>query len=81
MAVMTHPLDSTRARELIKAAKGGDRDAIGELLTAYRSYLGTITEAELDGALRTRVDSSDIVQQTCLSAIRRIGDFNGAEPG
>ena len=81
MGDMTDPLDSSRARELIQAAKRGDRDAIGELLAAYRSYLGTITEAEIDGALGARVDSSDIVQQTCLSAIRRIGDFDGVEQG
>jgi RNA polymerase sigma-70 factor (ECF subfamily) len=78
---MTNPLDSDHARELIEAAKGGDRDAMGALLAAYRSYLGTITEAEIDGALRARVDSSDIVQQTCLSAIRKIGDFDGAKQG
>lgn len=81
MSDMTPPLDSYRARELIQAAKHGDREAIGELLAAYRLYLATITEAEMDGALKARVDSSDIVQQTCLSAIRRIGDFDGVEQG
>jgi len=81
MGDMTHPLDSDRARKLIQAAKRGDREAIGELLAAYRSYLGAITEGEIDGALGARLDSSDIVQQTCLSAIRRIGDFDGAEQG
>ncbi|MBC8351517.1 MAG: sigma-70 family RNA polymerase sigma factor [Planctomycetes bacterium] len=78
---MTHPLNSSHARELIKAAKTGDRDAMGELLGAYRSYLRAITEAEIDGALKARVDSSDIVQQTCLSAIQKIGDLDGSNQG
>ena len=33
---VTHPLESDRARELIEAAKAGDRDALGQLLAACR---------------------------------------------
>ena len=53
-----------------------DRDAIRKLPDPYRSYIPTITEAEIDGTLRASADSPDIIQQTCLSAIGEIGDFD-----
>lgn len=81
MFKVRHPLNSSQARELIANAKAGDRDATGKLLEAYRAYLKTATEGEIDDVMKARVDVSDIVQQTCLSAIRKIGDFGGSSQG
>ena len=64
--------------ELIAQARAGDANALGRLLDEYRDYLRLLAQRALDGRLAGRIDASDIVQQTCLSAIRRFQEFEGA---
>jgi len=70
--------------ELIARARNGDRDALGELLERHRGYLKVIAFRFLDGRHRGemggRVDASDVVQQTCLSAFRNFERFAGEQP-
>ncbi len=73
------PPDPDAQRRLLDDARNGDQEALGELLDGFRPQLTRLTEPELDPGLRVRIDASDIVQQTCLSAIRRFADFNGTE--
>lgn len=40
-----------------------------------------MAQRHLDGRLGARVDASDVVQQTCLSAHRNIEQFTGEEEG
>jgi RNA polymerase sigma-70 factor (ECF subfamily) len=67
-----------RARDLLRAAQGGDDAARGQLLELYRSYLMSIAEGELTGNLRPKAGASDVVQDTLLEAhaffARFIGD-------
>ena len=59
------------------AARAGDSAAVGLLLEQYRPYLRILAQRHLDGPLGVRLDASDLVQQTCLSAIRAIATFDG----
>lgn len=64
---------------LIIRARNGDQDAVGELLEHYRGYLRVIAQRIIGERLGTRLDASDIVQQTCISAFGNIEDFGGGD--
>jgi RNA polymerase sigma-70 factor (ECF subfamily) len=63
---------------LIKRARGGDESALGELLQLYRPYLMLLARLKADRQLQAKLDDSDLVQDTCLSAHRDFADFRGA---
>jgi RNA polymerase sigma-70 factor (ECF subfamily) len=69
--------DATLLLDLLTRARAGDAAAVGLLLEQYRPYLRILAQRHLDGPLGVRLDASDLVQQTCLSAIRAIATFNG----
>lgn len=64
-------------RELIQRARSGDEQALGHLLDRHRPYLKLLAQREIEGRLDARIDGSDLVQQTCLSALRRFEEFVG----
>ena len=66
-------------QRLLNESLQGNQEAIGQLLDRHRPYLKFITQRALDGRLQARVDDSDIVQQTCLSALRNFQQFDGKE--
>ena len=63
---------------LLKRARGGDDEALGLLLDEFRPYLNLLARRAMDGRLAGRIDDSDVVQQTYLSAVRRFADFTGS---
>ncbi|MEZ6132874.1 MAG: hypothetical protein R3C59_29750 [Planctomycetaceae bacterium] len=67
------PIDDDRNR-LLAAARGGDDDALGELIEHFRPML----RAEAARSLREvqgRIDASDVVQMTWWSAFRGFPRF------
>jgi len=62
---------------LLEAARGGDADALGQLLVAYRSYLRLLARLELGRHLQAKLDASDLVQETFLQAHRAFPEFRG----
>jgi RNA polymerase sigma-70 factor (ECF subfamily) len=72
---MTNP--DMISSEMIDRARAGDQNALGKLLEHHRGYLRVIAERMIGGRLRSRLDASDIVQQTCLSAFGNIQEFEG----
>ena len=62
---------------LIRRAREGDREALGEILDRQRPYLRAITEGQIGGKLGARLDASDVVQQTLLSVYGNFNKFEG----
>jgi RNA polymerase sigma-70 factor, ECF subfamily len=65
------------AGQLIELARRGDDGARGTLLEMYRHYLGLLARLEIGQRLQTKVDTSDLVQETFLEAHRNFGYFRG----
>jgi RNA polymerase sigma-70 factor (ECF subfamily) len=57
-----------------RAHRPGDLDA---LLAYSRPYLGLVARAQVESWLRTKVDASDLVQETLLEAYRGFERFRG----
>jgi RNA polymerase sigma-70 factor (ECF subfamily) len=66
--------------ELIAKARAGDGEALGTLLDRHRDYLRGLAALKFNVKLQGRVDDSDIIQQTCLSVHKQIGQFVGKDP-
>jgi len=70
--------DQTKNREhMLRAAVDGDGDALGELLSDHRPYLKILAQRYLDHRLQQRISDSDLIQQTCVAAVRFIASFEG----
>ncbi len=65
-------------RELIRRARAGDRNALGQLLEQHRAFLRVLARRHVDGKLAVRVDASDLVQKTCLSVCKNFNKFDGS---
>jgi RNA polymerase sigma-70 factor (ECF subfamily) len=59
---------------------GGDRGVLERLIQLYHNYLRKLIDLRLDADLRTRIDPSDVLQETHLVVIQRIGDFLERRP-
>lgn len=66
--------------DLVASARGGDSDALGELLEQHRARLRLLGRSQLGGRYESRIDESDIAQQTFLSAFNGFKQFNGTTP-
>src|SRR5262245_62010296 len=73
---MSHPVFSD-PEELLRAARAGDAAARGELLQRYRNYLLLLSRLQLDQRLSSKVDPTDVVQETFLEAHRDFTQFQG----
>ncbi|MEZ6018493.1 MAG: sigma-70 family RNA polymerase sigma factor [Planctomycetota bacterium] len=61
---------------LLARAQDGDRDALQELIDRYQDRLRRIVRIQLGAStLRRQHDSMDLVQETFLAALPRIGDL------
>ena len=58
-------------RNLLADAYAGHSTAMDRLANQYRRYLKRIVECRLDDRLSTRLDASDLVQETLLEAFDR----------
>lgn len=53
-------------------------DQISQLLDRYRNYMTLLARAEMSPALQTRIDASDIVQETMFELHRNFSQFRGS---
>jgi RNA polymerase sigma-70 factor (ECF subfamily) len=72
--------DSAETRDLLDRLRSGDAEALDRLFTQHREYLRRVVELRLDPKLRSRLDASDVVQETHLEVARRIDDYLRRRP-
>lgn len=68
---------SVNIGELLVKARGGDDAARDRLFVVCRNYVSVAARAEMASWLRSKVDASDLVQQTLLEAHRGLANFRG----
>lgn len=76
-AKVTDSGESEQTEKLVALAVQGDGIALNELFAMHRAYLRRVIELRLDNDLRSRVDPSDVIQETLLEAARRIHEYLG----
>jgi RNA polymerase sigma-70 factor (ECF subfamily) len=72
--------DESSVAQRIAAARGGSREALGEILESCRAYLLLVANKNLGRAYRTKDGASDLVQQTFVDAQRSFDRFGGETP-
>ncbi|MBX3443570.1 MAG: sigma-70 family RNA polymerase sigma factor [Planctomyces sp.] len=68
-------------RPLLDRARQGDIAAQEELFAKCRNYIALVARAQVESWMRTKVDASDLVQQTLLEAYRGFQNFQGRSEG
>jgi RNA polymerase sigma-70 factor (ECF subfamily) len=64
---------------LLRAARQGSREALGELYARYGSRLLAFIRVRMGRDLRAHVESRDILQGTLLKSFQRIEQFEGGD--
>src|SRR5262245_43201040 len=72
--------DSGETDALLERFRRGDSGALEELLRRQRPHLMAFVDRHLDPRLQSRVDASDVVQDTQMEITRRIDDFLARRP-
>jgi DNA-directed RNA polymerase specialized sigma24 family protein len=67
------PDEAAETEALLRAVRAGQTLAMEQLFAQHRDYLRGMLELRMDVHLRSRVDVSDVIQETHLEALRRIG--------
>ena len=76
MAFMAKLPDDSETTGLIEQAVRGDQRALSKLLGRHRERLRRMVALRLDRRLQGRVDPSDIIQEACLDAARRLPEYH-----
>ena len=71
--------DRQQARALIREARDGSTQAVGQLIDACRNYLLHIARQEMPVALRAKIGPSDLVQDAAFEAQRDFASFEGEQ--
>lgn len=71
------PQSPSRTERLIDAARGGDGEALGELLSSYRKYVVFLARTQLHHHMQGKADPSDVAQEVFMAAHGNIADFRG----
>ncbi|MFV0445745.1 MAG: sigma-70 family RNA polymerase sigma factor [Planctomycetaceae bacterium] len=66
---------------LLERARSGDVQAREELFNRCRNYVQLLARTQIETWMRTKVDASDLVQQTLLEAHQGFQEFRGASEG
>jgi RNA polymerase sigma-70 factor (ECF subfamily) len=72
--------DSEETERLLRQARAGEAQAFDRLFAGHRPYLRRVVELRLDPRLGPRVDASDVVQETQIEALRRLGAYLERRP-
>jgi RNA polymerase sigma-70 factor (ECF subfamily) len=72
---------SVNVSDLLSRARAGDVAARDRLFVVCRNYVAIAARAEMASWLKSKVDASDLVQQTMLEAHRGLANFRGTTEG
>jgi RNA polymerase sigma-70 factor (ECF subfamily) len=72
--------DSSETDRLLDRLDRGDKSVLEKLLAHHRDYVKRLVELRMEGALRGRVDPSDVVQETQIMVMNRIDDYLRRRP-
>jgi RNA polymerase sigma-70 factor (ECF subfamily) len=72
--------DSLETTHLLEKIEAGDSGAFADLLARYHPALRSFVALRLDRRVQSRLDPSDIVQETELEVHRRLKDFLSRRP-
>src|SRR5262249_11061681 len=72
--------DSAETRRLLELGRVGDKSAFEELFRRHRAFVRQVIDLRLADRLRSRLDPSDLVQETQMEAFRRLPDYFEREP-
>jgi RNA polymerase sigma-70 factor (ECF subfamily) len=75
MKSVAQPLDSSETRRLVDQAAQGDDAAWGRLVGEHRGRLLRMVSLRMDRRLQGRVDPSDVLQEACVDAARRLPEY------
>lgn len=74
------PEETSQIANWLQLARQGDESARNRLFAACRSFVAVVARVQLHRRLRTKVDPSDLVQQSMLEAHDGFADFQGSSP-
>ena len=78
---MAHAMpDAAETERLLERDRGGDDTAFEHLFSRYRSYLRQVVEFRMNRKLRSRMDPSDVVQETAIEVFQRLDDYLARRP-
>lgn len=78
--VMDEVKNDPETELLVQRAASGDEQAWTELLTRHRERLRGMVAVRMDRRLRGRIDPSDVIQETCLTAAQRFDEYAANPP-
>jgi RNA polymerase sigma-70 factor (ECF subfamily) len=67
--------NSNDTERLIERARAGDPAALNSMFARHRDRLHRMVQMRLDWRLQGRIDASDVIQDACLEAARRLDDY------
>jgi RNA polymerase sigma-70 factor (ECF subfamily) len=70
----------SHTQALLEQACNGDVGALEQLFQEHRAYLRRVVAMRLSKKLRTRVDASDVVQETQMVATKRLSEYLQQQP-
>jgi RNA polymerase sigma-70 factor (ECF subfamily) len=67
--------NTTETDALLQRVSQGDKQAWGELVGRQRDWLRRMVGLRLDRQLQSRIDPSDVIQESCLEAWTRLPEY------
>jgi RNA polymerase sigma-70 factor (ECF subfamily) len=73
------PSDNSGHAQLLDQSRRGDAEAFARLFDRYSNMVRMTLRAQITAELRAKVDASDLLQETFLTASKSVGDFTGQD--
>ena len=74
-------MENFKTQHLVALAKDGDEAAVNQLCSVYGERVRQIVRLRLDGRLRSKLDSVDVVQDALILALDGLEDFTYRNEG